>query len=85
MFKRTRKVACTECNGVNYWNANPRPTDVLHCRYCHAAITNYDDYVRMAAQQEAERLLAEFVETDVSRDLAHLKAVLAQPGERASA
>ncbi|WP_444677095.1 hypothetical protein [Halomonas sp. E19] len=85
MFKRTRKVPCNECHGVNYWNANPKPTDVLHCRYCDAAITNYEEYVRMAAQQEAERLLAEFVETDVSRDLAHLKSILASPGQRISA
>ncbi len=85
MFKRTRKVACTECNGANYWNANPRPSDILHCRYCHAAIMSYEEYVQMAAQQEAERLLAEFVETDMSRDLAHLKSILASPAQRISA
>lgn len=85
MFQRSRKVVCPECSGSNFWNGNPKPTDVLQCRYCQTAIATYEEYVRVAAQQEAERLQAEFVETDVSRDLAHLKAVLAQPGERASA
>ncbi|MCE8010541.1 hypothetical protein HOP54_18335 [Halomonas daqingensis] len=85
MFQRTRKVACPECNGSNFWNGNPKPTDVLHCRYCSAAVTNYADYVEQAAQREAERLLAEFVEVDVSRDLAHLKDVLAATEPRPSA
>ncbi|MEQ4540274.1 MAG: hypothetical protein ABN479_15130 [Billgrantia sp.] len=85
MFQRSRKVACPECNGSNFWNGNPKPTDVLHCRYCSAAVINYADYVEQAAQREAERLLAEFVEVDVSRDLAHLKAVLAATEPRPSA
>ncbi|WP_104202154.1 hypothetical protein [Billgrantia saliphila] len=84
MFQRPRKVACPECSGSNYWKANPKPTDVLHCRYCHAAIASYEKYVQVTAQQEAQRLLAEFVESDVSRDLAHLKAVLATPELRSS-
>ncbi|WP_111413858.1 hypothetical protein [Billgrantia lactosivorans] len=82
MFQRTRKVACPHCNGANFWHGNPRPTDVLHCRYCDAAVIRYDDYVEQAARREAERLIAEFVETDVSRELAHLKAVLAAPEGR---
>ncbi|MGR4067363.1 hypothetical protein OCT51_15675 [Halomonas sp. LR3S48] len=82
MFQRTRKVACSQCHGSNFWHGNPKPTDVLHCRYCEAAITTYAAYVEQSAQREAERLLAEFVETDVSRDLAHLKAVLAAPDHR---
>ncbi|KAA0012611.1 hypothetical protein F0A17_06605 [Billgrantia pellis] len=82
MFQRPRKVACPECSASNYWKANPKPTDVLHCRYCRAAIASYDEYVQDTAQREAERLLAEFVETDISRDLAHLKAVLAAPEQR---
>lgn len=85
MFQRSREVVCPDCNGSNFWNGNPKPTDVLHCRYCSAAVTNYADYVEQAAQREAERLLAEFVEVDVSRDLAHLKAVLATPEPRPSA
>jgi DNA-directed RNA polymerase subunit RPC12/RpoP len=84
MFQRTRKVACPECNGSNFWHGNPKPTDVLVCRYCSAAVITYAEYVEQAAQREAERLLAEFVETDVSRDLAHLKAVLSAPEQRVS-
>ncbi|MCE8018180.1 hypothetical protein HOP62_19040 [Halomonas sp. MCCC 1A17488] len=82
MFQRTRKVACPQCSGANFWHGNPRPTDVLHCRYCDAAVISYAEYVEQTARREAERLLAEFVETDVSRDLAHLKAVLATPEQR---
>ncbi|MCE8020514.1 hypothetical protein HOP51_10405 [Halomonas sp. MCCC 1A11036] len=84
MFQRTRKVACPECNGSNFWHGNPKPTDVLVCRYCSAAVITYAKYVEQAAQHEAERLLAEFIETDISRDLAHLKAVLAATGPRPS-
>lgn len=84
MFKRTRKVLCPECNGSNFWNANPRFTDVLHCRYCHTKITTYEKYVESAAQEEAERLLAEFTEIDVSQDLTHLKAILSAPEQRSS-
>lgn len=82
MFQRTRKVACPQCHGSNFWHGNPKPTDVLHCRYCDGIVTTYADYVEQTARREAERLLAEFVETDVSRDLAHLKAVLAAPERR---
>lgn len=82
MFQRTRKVACPHCNGANFWHGNPRPTDVLRCRYCDADVIRYDEYVEQTARHEAERLLAEFVESDVSRDLAHLKAVLATPEQR---
>ncbi|MCC5884195.1 MAG: hypothetical protein JJU25_16375 [Halomonas sp.] len=85
MFQRTRKVECPECSGSSFWKSNPKPTDVLQCCYCQAVIATYEEYVERAAKQEAERLLAEYVETDISRDLAHLKAVLAQPGERANA
>ena len=84
MFQRTRKVACPECNGSNFWNGNPRPTDRLVCRYCDAFVITYSDYVEQAAKREAERLIAEFVETDISRDLAHLKAALAAPEARPS-
>ncbi|MFW3614033.1 hypothetical protein [Billgrantia antri] len=82
MFQRTREVACPQCNGSNFWHGNPKPTDVLHCRYCDGVVTTYADYVEQTARREAERLLAEFVEIDVSRDLAHLKAVLATPEQR---
>ncbi|MCE8041372.1 hypothetical protein HOP60_04285 [Halomonas daqingensis] len=85
MFQRSREVVCPDCNGSNFWNGNPKPTDVLHCRFCDAVVTTYADYVEQAAQREAERLLAEFVEVDVSRDLAHLKAVLAATEPRPSA
>ncbi|MBA2779173.1 hypothetical protein [Billgrantia kenyensis] len=85
MFQRTRKVACPECNGTNFWNGNPKPTDQLTCRYCDAVVITYAEYVEQAALREAERMIAEFVESDVSRDLADLKAVLSTPELKHSA
>ncbi|MBZ9537657.1 hypothetical protein KGQ90_01705 [Modicisalibacter tunisiensis] len=85
MFNRSRQVTCPHCSETNFWKGNPGPTDELYCRGCDGFVTLYDDYIRDAIHQEAERVLAQFTEASTAEDLAHLKEVLTEPERRLSA
>ncbi|SFH28817.1 hypothetical protein [Modicisalibacter xianhensis] len=78
MFNLSRSVACPHCHGTNFWKGDPAPADALHCRYCHAFIITYDEYIYEFVREEAARMLAQFMETDSKRDLALIKHALSQ-------
>lgn len=82
MLNRSRRVDCPECNGSNFWKGDPKPADELHCRYCRAFITTYDDYIHARIRNEATQTLARFIEADSEHDLAMLREALAHPGRR---
>ncbi|MEC9482257.1 MAG: hypothetical protein UMU75_02885 [Halomonas sp.] len=85
MFNRSRQVTCPHCAGHNFWKGDPQPSDALHCRYCEAFVTTYDDYIHDAVRKEAERLIAEFAGGEPSPDLAFLKGTAQPQAQRASA
>lgn len=81
MFNLTRQVICTGCSGLNFWKGDPKPTDSLHCRYCGAFVTTYDEYIRDRVRNEAARMLAEFTEADSEKELNRLKILLSEQGQ----
>lgn len=82
MLNRSRKVACPECNGSNFWKGDPKPTDELNCRFCDAFITTYDGHIYDSVRHEAAQTLAKFIESDSEHDLAKLKHALSHPEHR---
>lgn len=82
MLNRSRKIACPECKGSNFWKGDPKPTDELHCRYCNAFITTYDGYIYESIHHEAVQTLVKFVGSASESDLAMRKPASSRPRQR---